>query len=223
MTCKYCGTRGKQKSKKIVKGFCPQHYRWYRFGYIDFEGKPLKKLPKVFLKDKTNLKCKVTTCQKQAETGEYCETHYSSYLQGYLNEEGTARRSPNFSREGVCVVEGCKEKRHQRGRCVKHYKEYLNSYEDTDRRKHAYVNQGICPIVGCDKKKWSAGLCRTHYKHYQKGKFDNDYQPQEYIGPTLKNIELVSRYCLRCNTHFATNNKYRRLCDNCNGLSRSMI
>lgn len=164
--CKYCGGLGERKSKKIVKGFCPNHYSWYQKGFLDLAGKLLKAPPKKN-ENNTDKVCIVTRCKEPAYTKKFCKKHYSSYRLGYFSARGRRLNKANYTREGRCVVPHCREERHRRGRCAVHYREYL-AEPSKEKRDQVYAKEGECLLDDCSSRIFSRGMCRTHYGHFLK-------------------------------------------------------
>lgn len=213
MVCKYCGTHGLQKSKKIVKGFCPQHYAWLKRGIIDTTGKLLKKQPKKLIKDKLDLICKLKDCDQPAKITCYCETHYALNRKGLLTEDGTRKKSE------LCTVQNCKLKRYRWGRCRQHHIEHITCEAEgcTNKKRVArlcskhFKKYILCSVKGCANKKDIDDICLQHYELT----FENNYHPDELEGPDLKPVITRTHYCLRCFIEFKTKNKFKRLCNVC--------
>lgn len=67
-----------------------------------------------------------------------------------------------------CSQPGCRNKRHARGFCDKHYRRLLKTGSPTPAPKPAQ-SKGSCSIPGCGRRHYALKFCKTHYRRHHLG------------------------------------------------------
>lgn len=160
------------KTRKIVKGFCDRHYRWYHDYKIMTEDGRMKRSPRTqrYPKDFTCI-----VCDKGGKiTRGFCKLHYRLYQSGRIDFDGfqlrPALKVARYTEQDRCKIKGCGKKPSSRHFCRNHYDAIARgSIDETGKRLiPAFIpNKGqSCSVEGCGKPCKAKGYCGTHYRRY---------------------------------------------------------
>jgi hypothetical protein len=98
------------------------------------------------------------------------------------NEEQLQKQIHNTNNELKCKIDGCEQKHHAKGLCMKHYDENRrtikrrniekdsNTLVITQASPQKKIKQEFCKILGCIQKHHAKGLCMQHYNQSRQPK-----------------------------------------------------
>lgn len=192
--CILCGTGG-----KIVKGFCRTHYYQFKKGYIDYDGSLTGKIPKRVASYR-GIKCKFSSCYKEARSRGFCSKHFDNYQSGFVDINGKILKEMPFHNKGKkCKV--CDQEARTKGFCPKHYSRFRKGLPIKD--QDFYVNKNkCCEVERCENAARIKGFCDKHY--YRLTHNIPLTGPQKKLCQICGNMALAKELCKK---HYEKNRR----------------
>ena len=168
--CKITGC----SNKYYGKGFCRLHYRRWKTGAIDKDGKQLRELQ---LPDPER-GCAFPGCDFKHFAKGFCNKHYDRFRLGKIDEKGNPLpgpykrdiRTPKMQDGKIveCKIKDCHCAFLARGFCKNHYEQFRYGTLDEKGNRigkppRRQTKGEICKISGCSGPVIARGYCRKHY------------------------------------------------------------